>query len=263
MPIFSNLKAVKAIQNIKKGVSQNLSKSQIVNLLINLPDAKKKLTNSEFSEIYSLFQVYNSNKEKTAMDMYEYLKVAGEIISAFNIIAPYEEYSGMSEYETRNLLEEIRNSEALIKANGLVYGIRGSIGDVFYKLDGSDAAVFSILSISSALKNYLDKKSTNNPIFEKISKSFVCEITKTCANNNEAINKMIENISTLSQSFEDRVVIAKNNFEECSEIELYGIAAASLYCNFQKNTIDIEDESKLEMYFEMFKTVFVKLVESL
>ncbi len=75
------------------------------------------------------------------MDMYEYLKVASEIISAFNIIAPYEKYSGMSAYETRNLLEEIRNSEALIKANGLAYGIRSSIGDVFYKLDGSNAAV--------------------------------------------------------------------------------------------------------------------------
>ena len=155
MSIFPNLKAVKAIQNIKNGVPQELSKSQIVNLLINLPDAKKKLTNSQFGEIYSLFQVYNSSKEKTVMDMYEYLKVASEIISAFNIIAPYEKYSGMSAYETRNLLEEIRNSEALIKANGLAYGIRSSIGDVFYKLDGSNAAVFSIVSISSALKNYL------------------------------------------------------------------------------------------------------------
>lgn len=45
MSIFPNLKAVKAIQNIKNGVPQELSKSQIVNLLINLPDAKKKLTN--------------------------------------------------------------------------------------------------------------------------------------------------------------------------------------------------------------------------
>lgn len=248
-----------------------MSKAEIVNLIVNLQDAHKNLNADKFNSVYSLFKLIERNKEKLCFNSVEqYYEIAKQIIYYFDEIAPFEYYSGMDSIDSYVLMSQIReenneidSSTIAIKVNGLVYGVKGSIGDVFYNLCGSDAAVFSIISISSALKNYLDEKSTNNPIFEEISKSFVCEIAKTCANNNEAINEMIKNISSLSQSFEDRIAIAKNNFEECNEIELYGIAAASLYCNFQKKTINIDDESKIEMYFEIFKTVFVKLVETL
>lgn len=38
-----------------KGDKGNLSISQITNLIINLPDAKEKLSSEEFNQVYNLF----------------------------------------------------------------------------------------------------------------------------------------------------------------------------------------------------------------
>lgn len=49
MGLFDGLKAMKEVNKIKKGSKGNLSIAQITNLIINLPDAKNKLTKEEFN----------------------------------------------------------------------------------------------------------------------------------------------------------------------------------------------------------------------
>lgn len=46
---------MKEVNKIKKGDKGNLSISQITNLIINLPDAKEKLSSEEFNQVYNLF----------------------------------------------------------------------------------------------------------------------------------------------------------------------------------------------------------------
>ena len=263
MEIFSGIKAMSALQKIKLGGTAKLSVAQITNLIISLSDAQRNLSPEKFRAIYNLYMEHQKIKTKISQNIDTYMQTAIKIIKKFDIIAPFEKYSGMDEFETKNLLMQIQNSEVLTKASGLVYGIKGSIGDVFFKLNGQKASIFSITAISSAVKYYLDKRSSSNPLFSEISNIFVDDIANDLSKNNDSAHHMIKYITSLSNTFEERVAITKNNFPECNEIELCGIAAAALYCNLQKDNIDLNDESTMEMYFEIFKTVFVKLIESL
>ena len=256
-------KILNEVNTIKAGNVGALSESDIVNLLINIPDAQKNLSKEQFEKVYNLFLEYSSKNTKIRMDAITYLYFAITIVSKFNKEAPYEKYSGADEKETKKLLTEIKQNDAVIKANGLVCAVRTSIGDVFIDLLGPDAAVFAIVAISSALKHYLEKNANINPLYSNIAKLYVSEIIKFCADTEESINYVHDLILTFSSTFDIRINLVKNNCEGINYIEKCGIAAAALFFNLQKDNIDISDEAIIETYFEMFKTVFIKLVESL
>lgn len=109
MGIFSNAKAIADIQRIKNGGTANLSPSQITNLLINLPDAKKNLTEQQFGAVYYLYKEMNSITRKMKLDIDGYYEQAANIIKMFDKLAPYEKYSGTDELETMLLLKVIRD----------------------------------------------------------------------------------------------------------------------------------------------------------
>ncbi len=111
MGIFSDIKAVGAVQKIAAGGKAKLSISQITNLLINLPDAQKNLSESDFSEVYSLYQELRKCNTKMDMDKQEYYNTVISIIKRFDAIAPYEKYSGGNETEFSFMMDEIRNTE--------------------------------------------------------------------------------------------------------------------------------------------------------
>ena len=48
MGFFSDLKAIKDVQIISEGGTAKLSMSQIVNLIINLPDANRNLSSDKY-----------------------------------------------------------------------------------------------------------------------------------------------------------------------------------------------------------------------
>lgn len=112
MGFFSNAKAIADVQRIKNnGGTAKLSPSQITNLLINLPDAKKNLTEEQFNTVYFLYKEMNSITRKMTLDIDGYYEQAINIIKMFDKCAPYEKYSGGDELETMLLLRQIRGQE--------------------------------------------------------------------------------------------------------------------------------------------------------
>lgn len=111
MGVLDDINAMKEAQKIQSGNKGNLSISQITNLLVNLPDAKKNLSYEIFYEIQLLYFELRSYKEKKEMGMAEYYETSVNIIKEFDKIAPYELYSGGDEREIMLLMQDIRTLE--------------------------------------------------------------------------------------------------------------------------------------------------------
>lgn len=108
MGLLADFKAVKDVQRIKAGGTAKLSIAQITNLIVNLPDAEKNLPAQEFKSIYALYGELRKCTTKMEMDMNGYLGTVVDIIKRFDVIAPYEKYSGGNELELSFLMNEIR-----------------------------------------------------------------------------------------------------------------------------------------------------------
>ena len=115
MGLISDTKAVGDVQKIMNGGTAKLSYSQICNLIINLPDASKNLSPQEFNAVYHLFRDIRKSTTKYTVDQEGYYRMAVEIIREFDRIAPYEAYSGASEFETRMLMRMVRSMEDPVK----------------------------------------------------------------------------------------------------------------------------------------------------
>lgn len=111
MGLFSDIKAAKDVQKLKQGGQANLSISQVVNLITNMPDAQKNLSNKEFEQVYSLYKQMRKCSTKIPVNLDGYFDMALEIIQRFDSIAPYEKYSGGNEIEFSFLMDKIRGKD--------------------------------------------------------------------------------------------------------------------------------------------------------
>ncbi len=109
MGILADIKAIKDVQKLKNGEIVKLSISQITGLITNMTDAKKNLEPKKFQDIYKLFTELRTCNTKMEMNLEEYYRTAKDIIKRFDIISPYEKYSGGNEFEFSFLMNEIRN----------------------------------------------------------------------------------------------------------------------------------------------------------
>ncbi len=110
MGIINDLKAVKAVQKLKKGETVKLSIAQITGLLINLIDANKNLSKEQYNKIYKIYSELRNCNTKMELDLNGYYETAIDIIKKFDKIAPYEKYSGGNETEIGFLMSEIRSN---------------------------------------------------------------------------------------------------------------------------------------------------------
>ena len=111
MGIISGIQAMKAAQTIAHGGVAKLSIAQIPNLIINLQDAQRNLPPDQFRAIWNLFREHQRCKTKQPHNYKCYVDTAIRIIKKFDVIAPYEKYSGGNELEYAYMMEEIRNEE--------------------------------------------------------------------------------------------------------------------------------------------------------
>lgn len=101
------------IQKIVNGETAMLSVAQIVLTLVNMTDAKNNLPPDEFENVYSLFCEYMSDTEMNELKEMNgdlYLENCETIIKEFDILAPFENYSGREpdDIEFAMFLAEIR-----------------------------------------------------------------------------------------------------------------------------------------------------------
>lgn len=108
MGFFADIKAISDVQKIKSGKIAELSISQITGLIVNMTEAKNNLSSEKFKEIYNLFLELRKCNTKIKMDQNAYIEMCLEIIQKFDVIAPYEKYSGSNEMEISFLMNDIR-----------------------------------------------------------------------------------------------------------------------------------------------------------
>ena len=108
--IFSGIQAFRSINTIKQGGTAELSINQIVNAIISLPEAKKNLTKEQYLQVLNLYKIHCSYRKKVLLNRREFNEIIAKIISFFDLIAPYEKYSGGYAYEDDMpyLLQKIR-----------------------------------------------------------------------------------------------------------------------------------------------------------
>ena len=102
--MFDTAKSIRAFNIIANGGQAELSKSQIVNLMINLMAAKQNLDRNTFYRVSDLYEAYRKNKEKVMMDAQKYSFVYIEISLDFSCIAPFELYAN-PEYSPARIAE--------------------------------------------------------------------------------------------------------------------------------------------------------------
>ena len=123
MGLISDIQAILSIQRIKSGGIAKLSTAQIVNLIINLPDAHANLSAEECSHIHDLYKEMRKCTTKIPMDMNFYCDTAIKIILEFDKIAPYEKYSGGNENEFSFMMADIygKNHERIRELKRKIY----------------------------------------------------------------------------------------------------------------------------------------------
>ena len=135
MGLFEGIRAAANIQKIKRGGVAKLSVSQIVNMIINLPDAKRKLPQEKYMEILGTYMGMRTSKVKIPMNMDMYCDITIKIIKEFDLIAPYEKYCGGGEFEYSLLMEDIFG-----KHHKRIRELRRQIADMETKLKERDAS---------------------------------------------------------------------------------------------------------------------------
>lgn len=132
MGIISNIGVLRKLQQIKNGERAELSISQIESVIINLPDACKKLTREEYGKVFALYDELAKCKTKMSMDITEYYSVAVDIIKRFDKIAPYEKYSGGNEQEFTFLMDEIRgkNYKEIKEKRAFIAKMEGTLSEM-------------------------------------------------------------------------------------------------------------------------------------
>ena len=123
MGLISDILAILSVQKIKSGGIAKLSTAQIVNLIINLPDAHANLSAEEYSQIHDLYKGMRKCTTKIPMDMNFYCDTAIKIILEFDKIAPYEKYSGGNEIEFSFMMADIygKNHERIRELKRKIY----------------------------------------------------------------------------------------------------------------------------------------------
>lgn len=91
--MFDISKSIKAFNIIANGGRAELSKAQIVNLMLNFMQAKRNLDRDTYYKVSDLYDAYRTDKTKVMMDYQDYTNVYIEISLDFSLIAPFELYA--------------------------------------------------------------------------------------------------------------------------------------------------------------------------
>ena len=104
MGIFSYIHKVKKIQK-KSGATANFTIAEIASAIVNLWDAKQRLTPQEYFYISFIYETYKMMNRKLCLDCLGFLGVCDEIIAHFDLVAPYYKYCGNNKLQAERFID--------------------------------------------------------------------------------------------------------------------------------------------------------------
>ena len=120
MSIFSYIHRIKKIQK-NLGATCFFSASEITSNIINLWDAKKRLSQQEYFYVCVIYETYQKINDKICLDYMGFMGVCNDIIAHFDLVAPYYKYCGNDKLNLERYLDEEKKAyrqRALVLLNG-------------------------------------------------------------------------------------------------------------------------------------------------
>jgi len=105
MGIFGYIHKVNKIQK-KIGATAYFTPAEIASGIINLWDAKQKLTQEEYFYVSVIHETYKMIKKELCLDYFGFLGVCNEIIAHFDLVAPYYKYCGNNQLQMARLIDD-------------------------------------------------------------------------------------------------------------------------------------------------------------
>lgn len=104
MGIFNYIRKVKKIQkNI--GSIAVFTPSEMVFGMVNLLQAKQKLTAQEYFYISVIYEAYRMIKEEVCLDYFGYLGLCSDIVANFDLVAPYYKFCGSNQLQIASFID--------------------------------------------------------------------------------------------------------------------------------------------------------------
>lgn len=105
-----------------------ISRSSIVNEIVNIGQAKRNLSQEQYRSVYALYKVYNSEKVEIPMTPSEYVITYGNMVDAFQQLAPWEKYNGDGRpYISSDLMQKTLQAQAGENTNVRIKSLPDSI----------------------------------------------------------------------------------------------------------------------------------------
>jgi hypothetical protein len=112
MGIFSDFSATSKIESIKRGRSESVSKSSIINMVINMQKAQRNLNASDYELIWNKFNEFRKDTHKQYINYRKYIEMVASMLFEMDLIAPCENYEGLDSfeyYDVMNLVQKKRD----------------------------------------------------------------------------------------------------------------------------------------------------------
>lgn len=107
MGIFSYAHKVNKLQK-DVGATAFFTPAEIASGIINLREAKQRLSMQEYYYVSVIYETYRTINEKICLDYLGFLGVCNEIIANFDLVAPYYKYCGNDQLQFAKFIDEAK-----------------------------------------------------------------------------------------------------------------------------------------------------------
>lgn len=169
-------------------VSEEFYVCEIVVGIVNLLDAKSRLSEIEFNFVDKIFDKFNNDHSKLILNQDKYVKICINIISHFDMIAPYHKFCGdYSNEQLYELLEEhkkpYRNKAKKLAETGQIFSpewtkLNKTYKDLFYSEEKPLQNTTETTNTNEVVSKYYNNDSYIQPLSHSDEETLADMITR-------------------------------------------------------------------------------------
>lgn len=123
------------VEKMRQGVDVSslkvpISRSSIVNEIVNIGQAKRNLSQEQYHSVYTLYKTFDNEKAEIPMTPPEYVTIYGSMIDSFQQLAPWEKYNGDGRpYISSASMEKVVQVQTHVSVNTNIKFLPNSVCD--------------------------------------------------------------------------------------------------------------------------------------